>query len=353
MKTNHLVIMAGGVGSRFWPLSTPVRPKQFVDILGTGKTLLQMTAERFATVCPPENIWVVTSKNYFRLVKEQLPLIKEEHILLEPCMRNTAPCIAYVTWKIKKRYPDANIVVSPSDHLVLDTQEFTRLIKKGLDFTASHDSILTLGITPNRPETGYGYIQMSGEKHDDDEIVKVASFKEKPNLETAKSYLSEGIYLWNSGIFLWNVATIEAAFRKYETELAAIFDTLQADFYTEKEQILIDNHFPTCKNISIDYAVMERSDNIYVLPADCGWSDVGTWGSLHEISDRDEENNTVVGNGVRLVECSDCIAHVSDHVGVVAQGLEGYIIAENNGIVLICKKSEEQRIREFSQMLQR
>lgn len=341
--------MAGGIGSRFWPLSTPSKPKQFIDILGVGKTLIQLTVDRFLGICPMENIWIVTSKDYKQIVHEQLPGIPESNVLLEPCMRNTAPCIAYVSWKIKQRNPDANIVVSPADHVVLDKEEFRRIVRKGLDFTATGSHILTLGIKPTRPETGYGYIKMK--PNADDEILEVDAFKEKPNLDTAKTYLSEGVYLWNAGIFLWNVKTIEAAFRQYEPELATLFDGIESVFYTPEEQQQIDRYFPDCKNISIDYAVMERANDIYVFPSDFGWSDIGTWGSLYELSDKDNDKNATVGEGVRMIECENCITHVSDGTKIVIQGLDNYIIAENNGVFLICKKEQEQRIKEFSQKL--
>ncbi|GHV65626.1 mannose-1-phosphate guanylyltransferase [Bacteroidia bacterium] len=349
MNDNHLVIMAGGIGSRFWPLSTPTVPKQFIDIMGVGKTLIQLTADRFADFIPAENVWIVTSKGYKDLVRKQLPEVPESNILLEPCMRNTAPCIAYVSWKIKKKHPNANIVVSPADHIVLKADEFKRVISKGLEFTASSANILTLGIQPSRPETGYGYIKRMSEVVVP-EIFKVDSFKEKPDLAKAQTYVEEGVYLWNAGIFLWNVNTIEAAFRQCEPQMSAIFDKLANDFYTEKEQDSIDTHFPTCKAISIDYAIMEHAENIYVFPSDLGWSDVGTWGSLYELSTKDEDQNVVLSDNCRVIECKNCMTHVSDKTKIVVQGLDNCIIAENNGVFLICKKDQEQRIKEFSQL---
>lgn len=351
MKNNHLVIMAGGIGSRFWPMSTPERPKQFIDVLGTGHTLLQHTAGRFSGICTLENTWVVTSAKYKSLVKEQLPGIPDENILAEPCMRNTAPCIAYVAWKIGQKNPEANLIVSPSDHIVLNVEEFKRVIRKGLEFTDKEDRILTLGMRPTRPETGYGYIKMSGEEQEAGEIQGVEAFKEKPDRQTAQKYLEEGGYVWNSGIFLWNVSTICRAFYRNQPEIAALFDGLKPYFYTGKEQEMIDRKFPECPSISIDYAIMERAGNIYVFPADFGWSDLGTWGSLHELSEKDKDRNAVVGEGVRMVECRDCVVHVSEDKKVVLQGLEGYIIAESNGVFLICRKEEEQRIKEFSTKL--
>lgn len=340
--------MAGGVGSRFWPMSTPEKPKQFIDVLGTGRTLLQLTADRFTGICPPENVWVVTAEKYRDIVKEQLPEVSDDHILLEPCMRNTAPCIAYVSWKIKKRYPEANLVVSASDHIVTDVEEFVRVIRKGLEFTKSEDRILTLGMKPTRPETGYGYIKMEREALGEGEIRKVEGFKEKPDGMTAEKYLREGGYTWNSGIFLWSVSTVEKAFRSCQPKMSALFDSLEDYFYTEKEREIIGQKFPDCEKISVDYAIMEHAQNIYVFPADFGWSDLGTWGSLYELSGKDKEGNAIIGERVKMVECRDCIVHLSGEHQIVLQGLEGYIIAEQNGVILICKKEEEQRIKEFS-----
>lgn len=340
--------MAGGVGSRFWPMSTPEKPKQFIDVLGTGRTLLQLTADRFSGICPPENVWVVTAEKYRDIVKEQLPEVSDDHILLEPCMRNTAPCIAYVSWKIKKRYPEANLVVSASDHIVTDVEEFVRVIRKGLEFTGSEDRILTLGMKPTRPETGYGYIKMEREALGEGEIRKVEGFKEKPDRMTAEKYLQEGGYTWNSGIFLWSVSTVEKAFRSYQPKMSALFDSLEDYFYTEKEREIIGQKFPDCEKISVDYAIMEHAQNIYVFPADFGWSDLGTWGSLYELSGKDKEGNAIIGERVKVVECRDCIVHLSGEHQIVLQGLEGYIVAEQNGVILICRKEEEQRIKEFS-----
>lgn len=345
MQNNHLIIMAGGIGSRFWPMSTPERPKQFIDVLGTGKTLLQAAADRFRRICPPENIWVVTSSRYAEIVKQQLPFLPSHNILLEPCMRNTAPCIAYAAWKIRKQNPKANLIVSPSDHVVLDTIEFQRLIQQGISFVQDNDVLLTLGIKPSRPETGYGYIK--GEIGSGD-ILKVEAFKEKPNRETAERYLADGHYFWNAGIFLWSVASFEKALRHFQPDMASLFDKLNDIFYTPSEQEAINRHFPECNSISIDYALMEHADNIYVQPADFGWSDLGTWGTLHELSPKDKSANAVIGTHVSLVECENCIVHVSDNHRMVLQGLDGYIIAEQNNTFLICKKDEEQRIKEFS-----
>lgn len=348
---NHLVIMAGGVGSRFWPMSTPEKPKQFIDVLGTGRTLLQLTADRFRGICPMENVWVVTSVRYRELVREQLPEIPDSNILLEPVMRNTAPCVAYVSWKIKQRDPEANLVISAADHIVTDVEEFRRVIRKGLAFTADDDRILTLGMFPRRPETGYGYIKVKEGERVDDEIREVEGFKEKPDLPTAQQYVGDGSYYWNAGIFLWNVRTIEQAFRANQPEMAALFDSLDADFYTPGEQAAIDRRFPDCRNISIDYAIMEHARNIYVFPADFGWSDLGTWGSLHEQLPHDDAGNTVVGGQVCLIDSQGCVVHLSGDKKVVIEGLQDYIIAEQDDVILICRKADEQHIKEFSAAL--
>lgn len=362
MNNNHLVIMAGGVGSRFWPMSRPENPKQFIDVLGVGRTLLQLTVDRFGKAIEPEHIWIVTSAAYIDKVREQLPEVPVENILLEPCMRNTAPCIGYVAWKIRKKYPDATLVVSPADHFVVDTEGFRRCISKGLEFVKGTSAVLTLGMRPTRPDTGYGYIQ-SGDASETEEILKVKAFREKPNLETAEKYLKEGGYNWNAGIFMWDAATAEAAIREYEPEMAEIFDKIEPTLYSEKEQETVNELFPKCNKISIDYAVMERlagkgatlngkEAGVYVLPSDFGWSDLGTWGSLYVQSGKDENKNAVIGGEhVSMIESNDCIVRASGNIKMVLQGLDGYIVADDNGTVLVCKKNQEQRIKEFSETI--
>ena len=348
--SNHLVIMAGGVGSRFWPMSTTENPKQFIDVLGIGKSLLQLTVERFAGIVPAENVWVVTNQKYAATVQDQLPDMPQGHILCEPCRRNTAPCIAYVSWRIKSKDPKANIVVSPSDHVVIDITEFRRVITESLKFTADTDAIVTLGMKPTRPETGYGYIQadLSSNSLRNKEIFRVDSFREKPDLETAKQYISEKNYFWNAGIFVWNVSTIVNAFRIYQPGMAKIFESLLPIYGTAKEQEAIDKMFPECDNISVDYAIMEKAEEIFVCPADFGWSDLGTWGSLQQQSKRDLYGNACIGPDITLFESHDCIVHTTQEKKVVIQGLDGYIVAENDDTLLICKLSEEQRIKQFS-----
>lgn len=349
--TNHLVIMAGGVGSRFWPMSTEEKPKQFIDVLGVGRSLMQLTYDRFEGVCDPENVWVVTNRKYADIVHQQLPEIPVGNILLEPCRRNTAPCIAYVSWRIKKKDPKANIVVTPSDHLVANPQEFRRVITQCLKFTGETDAIVTLGMKPTRPETGYGYIQadLSTSSPRNKEIFRVDRFREKPNLETAQKYIQESNFFWNAGIFLWNVETIVNAFRVYQPSLSKVFEGMLDILGTPQEQETVDRLYPECENISVDYAIMEKAEEIFVCPADFGWSDLGTWGSLHEQTPCDLYGNACIGQNIKMIESHNCIIHATGQKKVVVQGLDGYIVAEKDGTLLICKLSEEQRIRQFQE----
>ena len=342
--------MAGGVGSRFWPMSTEERPKQFIDVLGTGKTLLQLTVERFGQLVDPENIWVVTNEKYAAIVGEQLPDMPRKNILCEPCRRNTAPCIAYVSWRIKSKDPKANIVVTPSDHIVTDVREFQRVVAECMDFTADSDAIVTLGMKPSRPETGYGYIQadLSSPSLRNRQIFRVDSFREKPDLETAEQYIKKNNYLWNAGIFIWNVSTIVNAFRVYQPRMSKIFEDMLPLYGTPHEQEAINEQFPRCENISVDYAIMEKAEEIFVCPADFGWSDLGTWGSLLTQSRRDLYGNAAIGPDIALFESHNCIVHTTQERRVVVQGLDGYIVAENDDTLLICKLTEEQRIKQFS-----
>ena len=347
---NHLVIMAGGVGSRFWPMSTSQRPKQFIDVLGVGKTLLQLTVERFGSLISPENVWVVTNRDYLDIVRRQLPDMPAGNILCEPCRRNTAPCIAYVSWRIKKQDPRANIVVTPSDHVVTNVQEFQRVIASCMDFTAESDAIITLGMKPTRPETGYGYIQadLSASSLRNKQIFRVDHFREKPDLATAEQYIRKNNYFWNAGIFIWNVSTIVNAFRIYQPRINRIFENMLPILGTPDEQAAIDQQFPRCENISVDYAIMEKAEEIFVCPADFGWSDLGTWGSLLSQSQRDLSGNACIGPDIKVYESRNCIIHTTQEKKVVIQGLDGYIVAENDDTLLICKLSEEQRIKQFS-----
>ncbi len=338
---NHVVIMAGGIGSRFWPLSTPEFPKQFIDILGCGRTLIQLTVDRFKGVCEDTNFWVVTNEKYVDIVKEQIPAIPSSHILAEPAARNTAPCIAWACWCIRQEDKDANIVVTPSDAVVMNPMEFQRVVKNALNYTSDKNAIVTIGIKPNRPEVGYGYVQAADAV--DGEIHKVAAFKEKPNLETAKQYLAAGNYLWNAGIFVFNIKTMTDAFSKYKANIAADMDKIVSTGD-------VKGVFPTCEKISVDFAIMEPAATeglVYTHPADFGWSDLGNWQSLHEKLNKDVDNNASVGN-VKFFESKNNVVHMENAKRVVLQGLDGYIVSEKNGQFLVCKRSEEQRIKEFS-----
>ena len=345
--------MAGGVGSRFWPLSTPEYPKQFIDILGCGRTLIQLTVDRFKGICPMQNFWVVTNAKYVDIVKQQLPEIPAEHILAEPAARNTAPCIAWACWSIKKENPTANVVVTPADAVVMNPEEFRRVISNALAFTENKNAIVTIGIKPSRPETGYGYVEAKDAV--EGEICGVEAFKEKPDHKTAEKYLKAGNYLWNAGIFVWNIDTIMDCITKYKPQIASQMDEIVNSEHTtcSKHYTLnskLNEVFPQCEKISIDFAVMEpaSADNlVYTHPADFGWSDLGNWASLHDKLQKDENNNGAVGN-VKLYKCNNCVVHAEDAKKVVLQGLDGYIFSEKNGQILLCKRSEEQRIREFS-----
>ena len=337
--------MAGGIGSRFWPMSTPQCPKQFLDITGAGRTMIQQTFDRFAGIIDMDHVWVVTSEKFKGLVKEQLEGINPQHILLEPCMRNTAPCIAYVSWKIQKEDPEALIVVAPSDHLVLKVDEFQKAICRGLEFISEGNRILTLGMKPSRPETGYGYIEQGDEQEEN--IYRLASFQEKPELPTAIRYLQEGRYTWNSGMFMWSVKTIVNELRTYAPQIAEIIDRIAPTMFEDNEQETVNELFPTCEKISIDYAVMEKTQIAFVQPAEFGWSDLGTWGSLHTLTTQDEGNNAVIGQGVTMIESSGCMVRVPHEKRVVIQGLKDCIVAEHNDTLLICQLKEEQRIKEW------
>ncbi len=342
--------MAGGIGSRFWPMSTPERPKQFVDVLGCGRTLIQLTMDRFVGIVPPENVWIVTSAKYANMVREQLPEVPEANILKEPCRRNTAPCVAYVSWRIKSKNPKANIVVTPSDHIVTNPMEFQRVIKSSLGFVAENDAIVTLGMKPTRPDTGYGYIQvdLSTSSARNREIFRVDTFREKPNLAKAKEYIAQNNFFWNAGIFVWNVNTIVNAFRIYASGISDIFEKLLPIYGTAEEQQRIDEEFPKCENISVDYAIMENAEEIFCFPASFGWSDLGTWGALHENTDHDKYGNSLIGDNINLYDTRNCIVHTTDERKVVVQGLDGYIVAEKDDVLLICKLEEEQQIKQYS-----
>jgi mannose-1-phosphate guanylyltransferase len=341
--------MAGGIGARFWPMSRTSHPKQFIDILGTGETLIQQTFRRFERVCPIENIYIVTNELYRDLVKQQLPGIGHSQILCEPTRRNTAPCIAYANYTILQRNPDANIVVAPSDHIILKEDNFIEVIEAALAATAGNDWLLTLGIQPSRPDTGYGYIQFDDSQHfaDDVRLRKVRTFTEKPQLEMAQQFLQSGDFLWNSGIFIWSLKSIMKAFENFLPEVDSIFKEGTGLYNTPAEKEFIVNAYTVCRNISIDYGIMEKATNVYVLASDFGWSDLGTWGSLYDSRPLNEEGNSIVGNNVMTYDSRNCIVNMPKDKLVILQGLNDYIVVEDDNILLVCRKEDEQQIRHF------
>jgi len=345
-KNNYCVIMAGGVGSRFWPLSKTHKPKQFLDILGTGKSLLQQTFDRFKQIIPSENILIVSHQDYKDLIFEQLPGIHPNQVLLEPMRKNTAVCIAYANYKILKSNPNANIVVAPSDHLILKEADFLEVVEKSLEFTRTSNALLTIGVKPSRPETGYGYIQVNGDNGKTD-FRKVKTFTEKPNIDMAKVFFESGDFFWNAGIFVWSLNSILQAFDMYMPDMNIQFNEALEILNTPKEEEFIANFYPKCKSISIDYAIMEKADNVHVICADFGWSDLGTWGSLYTHLDKDESGNAVIGKNAFLYNSSNCAVNIASGKLAVIQGLDDYIVVESDGILLICKKDEEQRIKDF------
>ena len=347
MNNNFALIMAGGVGSRFWPVSRTSFPKQFLDILGTGQSLLQTTFARFKKIVPVENIYILTNENYSLLVQEHLPEIATHQIICEPVMRNTAPCIAYGTAKIRKINDNANIVVAPSDHLILDTENFVETINKALDASSKYDCLITLGIKPSRPDTGYGYIQYSDELLCD-ELHKVKTFTEKPNLEIAETFLASGDFLWNSGIFVWSANSINQAFDKFLPDMNEIFKEGEKHYNTETEAEYIQTGFQKCVNISIDYGIMEKAENVYVMPADFGWSDLGTWASVYDLAEKDYVGNVVTNKEkVMMYNSSNCMVNVPKGKMVILEGLHDYIVVESNNTLLICPRKNEQHVKEI------
>ncbi len=348
-ENTFCVIMAGGAGTRFWPMSRSTRPKQFIDILGTGKTLIQLTYERFIRICPPENILVVTNGIYKDLVLEQLPEMDESQVLLEPARRNTAPCIAYANHKIKAQNPNAVVVVAPSDHIILKEEGFVNDIKTAVKATSEHNWLLTLGIKPSRPDTGYGYIQFIDEPvyADDNRLFKVKTFTEKPNLEIAESFLESGDFIWNAGIFIWSLKSIMEAFDNHLEDVESLFKKGERLYNTPDEKNFIEEIYAVCRNISIDYGIMEKAENVYTLAVDFGWSDLGTWGSLYTLRNKDDNHNAVVGENVMLYDTVNSIVNVPKNKLVVLQGLDGYIVVEEEDSLLICRKDDEQQIRQF------
>ena len=351
MSNRFCIIMAGGIGSRFWPLSKNNYPKQFLDVLGTGKSFIRSTFERFLPVVPAENFLVVTNAAYKDMVLEHLPELKPEQVLCEPMRRNTAPCIAYANYRIMSACPDASIVVTPADHLVTNEREFQRIISMGMDFVeepAHREALLTIGIKPSRPETGYGYINVDADEKGD--IKPVVAFKEKPNLETAKEYLAAGSYLWNAGIFVWSMEGIQKAYCSYLPDMVKLFDQGRSLFGTAKEQEFINEMFGQCENISIDYGVMERSQSRYTIPADFGWSDIGTWGSLFEHTAHDEHDNSVSGHAV-LEGTQHTVVNIEAGYEAVVQGLDRYLVALRDKSLLVCRLEDEQEIKHWIEKL--
>jgi mannose-1-phosphate guanylyltransferase len=348
MDNRFVIIMAGGVGSRFWPLSRREKPKQFLDILGTGETLIQQTFRRFKSTCPEENIFVVTSAEHKDLAIEQLG-IAPSNVLAEPFRRNTAPCLAYGTFRILKENPDAVIAVTPADHLIIKEEKFCNVIQESMDFVGKNDALLTLGIKPDRPETGYGYIQADRKKpvNGFDNLLKVKTFTEKPDIDLAKIFIQSGDFYWNSGIFIWNIKSILSAFEKHLPDMFAAFDEGKKLFGTRQEKTFIGRTYTECKSISIDYGIMEKADNVYVMCTDIGWSDLGTWSSLYEHSVADKNGNVIVSGNVFSYDNRGNIFNISPDKVAVIQGLKDYIVVEADGVLLIVKKEEEQNIKNY------
>jgi len=346
----YCIIMAGGIGSRFWPLSRTSMPKQFLDILGVGKTLFQQTYERFSKIIPAENIYIVSNAEYSGIIEAQIPGIKRENILSEPYRRNTAPCIAYAAYRLKQIDPEAVMVVAPSDHLILKEERFLSQVSAGLEFVGSHDALLTLGMDPSRPETGYGYIQANGENSIEtggNSFRKVKTFTEKPDIKLAHIFLKSGDFYWNSGIFFWSVQNIVQAFESHLPEISNSFEEGKLVYGTLEEKTFIEKTYAGCKNISIDYGIMEKADNVYVLTTDIGWSDLGTWGSLFDQKEKDQNGNALIGKNIFVYDVNESLVRVSGEKLVVLQGLEGYIVVQSDDVLLVCKRDEEQRIKLF------
>lgn len=345
-KHHYVAIMAGGIGSRFWPMSRSNFPKQFLDILGTGETLIQQTFTRYKKMVPAENIFIITSREYVELVKKQLPELPHDNILAEPSRKNTAPCIAYVAFKLFQKDPKALMIAAPADNLILDADHFIETATRALDFVDNINALVTIGIKPASPNTGYGYIQ-----HDAPEVApgvyKVKTFTEKPNLELAKTFLASGDFLWNAGIFTWKVKNVLAAFEKFLPEMYEVFAAEKDKFNTPEETAAIESIYPQCTNISIDFGIMENADNVYVIPATFSWSDLGTWNSAWENMEKDYFKNAVAGNHVMIVDANNCMVHVPDTKLVLLQGLEDYIIVDTKDVLMICKKEKEQEIKEY------
>lgn len=346
-KHHYVAIMAGGIGSRFWPKSRASYPKQFLDILNTGKSLIQWTFERYASFIPKENIYVVTSDEYKDIVADQLPEIPVENILCEPSRKNTAPCVAYIAFKLAQKDPEAAMVVAPSDHMILDGETFTKIATKALDFVSSNPAFITLGIKPSNPNTGYGYIQHEMTNSGVDDIYKVKTFTEKPNLELAKTFISSGDFLWNAGIFVWKAKDVVEAFKTHQSEMFDLFDNEKANFNTPAEKEAIDRIYPLCTNVSIDFAIMEKASNVFVIPSSFGWSDLGTWTSAYDNLEKDYLGNAVTSNNVIIIDSTKCMVSAPHDKLIVLQGMDDFIVIDTPDALLICKKEKEQAIKEY------
>ncbi len=344
-KNNYVAIMAGGIGSRFWPESRNDYPKQFLDILGTGKSLIQWTFERFKNICPTENIFIITNEGYIPTLKKQLPELQENNILSEPSRKNTGPCAAYIAHKLYALNPDANIIMSPADHLIFDERKFERDIIESLDYVSKHNVLVTLGIKPTRPDTGYGYIQYDTNKQDE-HFFKVKTFTEKPNHELAETFIRSGDFLWNAGIFVWNVKTILHEFEQHLPELNEVFSNIKT-YNTSNEHKDIEIAYPQCTNISIDYGIMEKAKNVYVIPSYFGWCDLGTWNSAYDNTEKDYLGNAVFGNEVMIIDATQCMVKVPNNKLVVLQGLENFIVVDTKDVLLICSRDREQQIKDY------
>ena len=347
MNNNHYVaIMAGGIGSRFWPMSRTHFPKQFLDILGIGRTLIQDTYDRFARFIPASNIFIVTSEEYRHIVKEQLPELNESNILCEPSRKNTAPCIAYIAYRLNEINPDGALICAPADHLILDGKGFNKVCLEALDFVSKHKALITLGIKPTNPNTGYGYIQIE-QQGVSDNVYKVKTFTEKPNLELARTFLASGDFLWNAGIFVWQVKNIVNAFATYLPEMAEVFEAEKGNLNTPEEKKAIERIYPQCTNISIDYGIMEKADNVYLIPSSFGWSDLGTWNSAYENMEKDYLGNAVSGDNVMVIDATRCMIHSKNEKLYLLQGMDDYIVVDTDDVLMICKKEKEQEIKEY------
>lgn len=345
-KHHYVAIMAGGIGTRFWPMSRTNFPKQFLDILNIGKTLIQVTFERFASFIPIDNIFMVTSEEYVNIVKKQLPQLPMQNILAEPSRKNTAPCIAYVSFKLQQMDPEALLIVAPADHLISDNIAFNKVCLEALSFVRKHNAFITLGIKPTSPNTGYGYLQYE-QPSVSDNVYKVKTFTEKPNLELARAFLASGEFLWNAGIFVWKVKNLLMAYEKYLPEVYELFASQKEKFNTPAEEAALQEIYPFSTNISIDFGIMEKADNVYVIPSSFGWSDLGTWNSAFENLKKDQNNNAVNGSNVMLVDTGNCIVHIPENKLVIVQGLNDYIVVDTGDVLLVCKKEKEQEIKEY------